>query len=42
MKHRRENSSTISSEEINFLVFRYLQESGELSQSALTNILFPH
>lgn len=29
MKMRRENGSTITSEEVNFLVFRYLQESGE-------------
>lgn len=26
---RRETGSTISSEEVNFLVFRYLQESGK-------------
>lgn len=31
MKPRRENGSAISSEEVNFLVFRYLQESGNTS-----------
>lgn len=29
MKPRTDNGSSISSEEVNFLVFRYLQESGE-------------
>lgn len=34
MKPWKENGGAISSEEVNFLVFRYLQESGE-------NFLFP-
>lgn len=35
MKPRTDTGSAISSEEVNFLVFRYLQESGEEKGSLL-------
>lgn len=42
MKPWKENGAAISSEEVNFLVFRYLQESGEsLLRSIYSCTLYP-
>lgn len=38
MQPWKENGSAISSEEVNFLVFRYLQESGEGDPAATSCI----
>ena len=42
MQPWKENGSAISSEEVNFLVFRYLQESGETpSCFCITDVKVP-